>query len=165
MENLEKWICTMKGCLMRDQTYFKEYRRQRRFAAILEQWKEEKRECAYCDKVLQTIHHKDENQGNNRLKNLIPVCREHHLEMKHLSDVDLKFQYHTPKPPVKRTKSPLRAIEQKEKFRDIDQNCSTTHFYDITLYNPITCLKIRISQCKKRTMVLMANLGYKLVAC
>lgn len=45
-------------------------------------------ECYLCKKIAETLHHLDENQENNSLKNLLPVCQACHLLIKHKEEKD-----------------------------------------------------------------------------
>ena len=57
----------------------------------------ERVECILCKNKAQTIHHKDENQTNNKLSNLLPVCQECHLLIQHKIDKIFKNGFILPK--------------------------------------------------------------------
>ena len=39
--------------------------------------------CDYCDKLVQTLHHKNENRDDDSKHNLLPVCFKCHEEIPH----------------------------------------------------------------------------------
>ncbi len=39
--------------------------------------------CNYCDELVQTLHHKNENRDDNSKHNLLPVCFECHEKIPH----------------------------------------------------------------------------------
>lgn len=44
--------------------------------------------CRKCKIALvQTLHHIDENQKNNSIKNLLPICHKCHLDIDHICDI------------------------------------------------------------------------------
>ncbi len=47
----------------------------------------ENTECSYCYNQVQTLHHKDENRGNNHESNLLPLCFGCHTKIKHIRSV------------------------------------------------------------------------------
>ena len=65
----------------------KEYINKYRFAMRVGKMREDKIMCEVCfGRLAETLHHKDENHDNNRGSNLLPVCRDCHLEIPHESD-------------------------------------------------------------------------------
>ena len=42
--------------------------------------------CYLCSVPVEVLHHKDEDQSNNRHDNLLSCCKEHHLAIEHTSD-------------------------------------------------------------------------------
>ena len=72
---------------MRSKEENKEYINKYRFIAKVERMKERKIVCNICNlKLAETLHHKDENHDNSQNSNLLPICKECHLEMPHQSD-------------------------------------------------------------------------------
>ena len=112
---------------MRDRSEIKEYMQKYRFCKILAQMKKQQVQCTYCNKILETLHHKDENHANNRLVNLLPVCQQHHLEIPHKSDISYE---NAPDLPILRHKM---AVTYPEVVGRMLQNCNIHRFYDLTL--------------------------------
>lgn len=58
-----------------------------RYARILDYRKAIDERCFFCDRPVEVLHHKDENHSNNSTRNLLSLCDEHHLQLKHDSDM------------------------------------------------------------------------------
>lgn len=139
---------------MRNREEMKEYMQKHRFCKILERMKEQRVKCNFCDSVLETLHHKDENHANNRLNNLVPVCQQHHLEIPHLSDVALEDGFYELQP-AKNT------VTRPETIASILRNCNTGRVYNLTLRDPIRYNhRIRIQEGSIHLVEFLGSLGY-----
>lgn len=71
----------------RKRTRFRTYRN------ILEYRMAKNEPCIYCNKIVEVLHHRDEDHSNNRSENLISMCKDHHRMQEHASDSpSLKFE-------------------------------------------------------------------------
>ena len=138
---------------MRDKSEAKEYMQKYRFCRILERMKKQQIKCIYCDKTLETLHHKDEDHSNNRLANLIPICQEHHLEIPHLSDISSETSFLPPK-------HPKITVTQPKTINTILQNCNTGRIYNLTITKSNSKSKIHIMEGSFHLLEFLQSLGY-----
>lgn len=152
-----KWLCFTKGCLMRSKEEFKEYMNKYRFCKILERYKQQRKKCEYCDNILETLHHRDENHNNNRLSNLLPVCHKHHLEIEHNSDHQFDI---LPDMPFKPSKLAKNTVTTPKSTKGMLENCNISRFYNVTLINPTSKRKANIIEGSKHLVELLSSLGF-----
>ena len=138
---------------MRDKEKMTVYMQKYRFTKTLEQWKKEQKKCTYCDKVLETIHHKDEDHANNRLSNYEPVCQEHHLEIPHSCDTP---GYYAQNKPLK----PSVAVYRSKNAADYLLNTVNQRISNITIRNPTTCRRLHLIEVGRHCFEFLTNLGY-----
>lgn len=87
MANFEKYLCDFMGCLMRKNDKSVERMRRSRFIKELSRRKNKGETCFYCETLVETLHHIDENHENNKKQNLRNVCRKHHMDIVHSVDL------------------------------------------------------------------------------
>ena len=141
---------------MRDKSDLKEYMQKYRFCKILNRMKEKRVKCEYCDKTLETLHHKDEDHSNNRLTNLIPVCQVHHLEIIHKSDIIPQNM------PNFASFKAQKAVTQPKTTDTILQNCNNGRIYNLTIMKPDSKRKINIIEGSLHLLEFLGSLGYVL---
>ena len=149
----KRYLCFVRGCLMRNREKLKEYMQKYRFNQVLTRWKEQGKKCKYCDKILETIHHIDENHANNRLKNYQPVCQEHHLAIIHRSDIPQDM-------PNLASFKAKKTVIQPRTINTILQNCNITRICNLTLRNPITYRKIYIIEGSRHLVEFLGSIGF-----
>lgn len=76
---------------MRRNEYFKEQKRLYRYTQVLAYRIHQQQTCSKCNTIVEVLHHIDENHANNRPRNLLNLCRKHHLEIRHSNDYQDKF--------------------------------------------------------------------------
>ena len=141
---------------MRNKEQMKEYMQKHRFCKLLERMKEQQVKCYSdeCDRILDTLHHKDENHANNRLDNLLPVCGEHHLKIPHKID---DHDYAMSTMPLN---EPERAVTRLNKRFDTFLECYNENIICIIIYNPKTNVKIHIIEISKRAGEILNKVGF-----
>ena len=109
----------------KNKDYMNKYRFQKKVAKI----KEAHTVCQVCfDKVAQTLHHRNEDHGDNRNVNLLPVCQECHTEIPHQSDKFPKTDSQTPqKQPPEPQNEVLQPIEDVEETYYLGQVVTLVH--------------------------------------
>ena len=139
---------------MRNREKVKEYMQKYRFCKVLTRWKEQGKKCEYCDKILETIHHIDENHANNRISNYLPVCQEHHLEIIHKSDMPQDM-------PILASFKAQKTVNRQRTVNDVLQNCNTGRIYNLTIRKSIGCNKtIHIMEGSRHLVEFLVSLGF-----
>jgi hypothetical protein len=138
---------------MRDKEFFREQMQKSRYNKKLQIVLANRITCFYCTKPAQTLHHINENQRDNSLRNLLPVCHEHHLNIPH--DCDL-----SPAMRLKPFPQPQKAVNST-KCTDLYLNSTVnTKINDTTIRNPKACVKIIIDSISQRAFKVLVDLGY-----
>ena len=97
---LYRFLCFKGGCLMRTMGKNKDYMNRYRFSRKIEQMKKAQTMCQWCFKErAHTLHHRNENWRDNQNKNLLPVCRKCHLEIKHQEGIKSPIPFIDPQKP------------------------------------------------------------------
>lgn len=138
---------------MRDRTKAKEHMRKRRYSNYYKKMKSGGLQCFYCNSIAETLHHVNEDQSDNRVRNLLPVCRTHHLEMPHECDINIH------RPPNKPKTAPLCGNSPKLAPRYPDSTV-TRRINDVTLRNPKSCTRIYIDSLSLRAYNIVLEAGY-----
>jgi len=138
---------------MRDRKEMKEYMQIRRFCKILERKKKQQVKCHFCDSILETLHHKDEDHANNQLINLLPVCQKHHLEIPHASDIALETGFYEPR-------QAKMAVTRPKTTNDMLKNVTNGRIYNVTIRNPSSCKKIYIIEGSYHLAEFLDSLGF-----
>ena len=158
IKRIDKWLCFKGGCLMRTKNENKEYIREYRFNKAVQKMREDRTYCTYCENLAETLHHKNEDHDNNTSGNLIPVCRDCHLEIEHKCDV---AGYTIPRNmPQKAKSAPIRRVTALKELLETPKNCNTDKYACLTLLNSRKKISIFIQECSRRTLILLNSLGY-----
>lgn len=142
---------------MRTREEAREYSRKYRFTKLLESWKAINKKCEYCDSLMETIHHKDEDHSNNKLSNLVPVCREHHLEIPHEID---KEPTATPGRGRKRPEMPQIQCYRPKLVRKYLDSVTSRIVHNVTILDPMTKQKMNVVICRTATLEKLAAMGF-----
>ena len=78
--------CYLEMATKRSAEQEKKRTRMRTYRRLLEKRQALGSTCTYCPVPVEVLHHKDEDQSNNREDNLMSLCKEHHLQQVHASD-------------------------------------------------------------------------------
>jgi len=175
IEKIFKFLCCRKGCLMRDKKCFTDYMRKYRFSKELERRRARGETCAYCNKLVETLHHIDENHANNKRSNLLNVCQEHHLSIVHGCDLP-----ELPKDSLKSSKNNLlRGLQDGIKGKRLSPKpqkvVNSQKIIDFIKENPslrfISNIFLRhkkghkwyITLCSKKTLRLLTSFGFETI--
>ena len=108
-----KWLCVRRGCPVRTKEENQEHVRKYRFVKKVEKMKEKNTTCQVCYfSPAETLHHKNENHADNKKENLLPVCRECHLDIEHECDYDLAYASQIPQ---NAHNEPFKGVIQSQK--------------------------------------------------
>jgi hypothetical protein len=138
---------------MRNREEMKKYIQKRRFCQILQKMIEQQVKCNFCDKVLETLHHKDENHTNNRLINLLPVCQKHHLEIPHTSDIVLET-------PLNEPRQAKNTVTRPRTISSMLENVTDGRIYNVSIKRPNSYGRIHITEGSRHLLEFLSSLGF-----
>ena len=93
MDDLCRGGCYLEMTRRRSSDEERHWARTRRYRSILKNRQANGETCIYCSTRVEVLHHKDEDQSNNRPINLLSMCKIHHLEQEHKSDSEVEFEH------------------------------------------------------------------------
>lgn len=132
-------ICYMEGCSMRRRTIdeARQYKQKQRYNKILSEILIKQTKCWFCDNKAETLHHINENYADGSRRNLLPLCRDCHIEIKHHLSEDpyatMHFQgqfsnrggYNPSTPSIYRDKLPSEGWDTKVSGKGSHHRCRT----------------------------------------
>ena len=156
------WGC----CMHRRPKEFAGYMRWYRYHRELERRKQAKEVCSQCGNLVEVLHHKDENQQNNRRSNLESLCKACHLERVHIVDTDPDYALYYEIPKRKASnRVPMAEKTVNSNSRPITHEEFTvsehSRYWNFFLMSPNKRLTIDVLQCSRRALEVFLTNGWK----